>query len=1505
MHQINLFRPTLLALSLAFANSYAQASMVRNDVDYQFFRDFAENKGQFSVGSSNIPVFNKQGQKIATVLPNLPMPDLHVANRVSGIATLFNPQYIASVKHNSGYGSVQFGDSGNNSDSHYFNYLITERNNHSRLDFHAPRLHKLVTEVAPIPLNNIAFDNAKKTGPHNGAFLDKNRYPYFVRVGSGRQYLRSKDGKEKTSLTSAYNYLTGGIPLTPRSSMDNWVLFNGDIYDGLATYGLPGDSGSPLFAYDAKEKRWVLAAVLSTFANYDRTENIYTIIQPDVIAQAFKNDEIQIPLRAKEIQWQNLGNGDSVLKNGTENIHVALESSSKKSLDQNTQRPSLDNGKTIHFQGGDGSTLILKDSINQGAGALYFNQNAIVRAENNDTTWLGAGIVVNGDKTVHWRVKNPINDRLSKLGSGTLYIDGQGKNLGDISVGDGTVVLDQKSFNGQQQAFNQVGITSGRGTVILANNKQVNPDNIYFGFRGGRLDVNGSSLTFHRIQNADDGAKIINNHRTYAAEINVIGRNDVTAQNIEWVKWGQEPTPSFALYEYKNNHRNNRFDYFRLKDGKNPRAYFPLDMETTNDWEFLGNDKQKVVRNAVEKENSKKRLDTFSGFLGEDNGSRYNGKLSLSYRPQNANSTWVLTGGANLNGNIYVENGKLLLSGVPVPHAYDHLNNKEVIEEDNWINRKFKANEFDVAGTAMLESSRNVSSLEGNFNARHQAKIQLGFVQGKSDECIRASYSGKTQCSENAIISQTAFNRLPVTTVYGNVSLEHQSQFILGKAHLIGRINSVGAATQVNLQPFSEWTLNNDSVVGNLSLSPNSQITLNSQYDEIKPNHKGWFKVNQLVINGELKGSGHFRFLTDVAEHRGDNIVVNGLAFGDHLLSVKNTGLEPKDVNPLSLVKLSHANQKSQNVRFALENGFVDLGAYRYILANFNNDYRLYNPLRDSELHFRSSSDLVANSQRDFNAVHQALISKEKELDRLQREYSEAIARNKIEQNQAERVLADVRNISNSYNNLISEYNRTARIRFIKRSSLYNQFTALRSKLERQRNEYNNLNNQSQNSLKKVQQLLNLVNQTQSELRSLESSQDSLLTEVNRLQAGLSSSVARTHQICESQGLSSDICRKVAKVADESNITTFEAEIDANITGVESAQQTLINAQTSGNQSAVNSAQVSLNEAVLALLNSLEKTYQTEQEIQQFLSSQSLTVALPVQAQLISRYSNTALSVLSANVNSVLQIGRNLDRHLLSQDKSNVWVNTEASQRTYRSDYNRPYKQNLTLTQIGVAQRLNSNMQIGAMLSHSRANNEFDENVSGTNRLTGINGFVKGEWNNGVFASFDLGYGHSRNNVKFDEENKTFHRNILSVGGNIGASLDWGINVTPSVGMRYYRLSSTNYQLDGANINSKTLHLTTYRAGVMLDKTFDINGVKFTPSFSSNYYDATQRKLAIDGVLSVNDVTLKQQFGRYFTHELGFSAHMKQWNISTNIGMLKGSDVAPQKFASLKVGFTW
>ena len=184
---------------------------------------------------------------------------------------------------------------------------------------------------------------------------------------------------------------------------------------------------------------------------------------------------------------------------------------------------------------------------------------------------------------------------------------------------------------------------------------------------------------------------------------------------------------------------------------------------------------------------------------------------------------------------------------------------------------------------------------------------------------------------------------------------------------------------------------------------------------------------------------------------------------------------------------------------------------------------------------------------------------------------------------------------------------------------------------------------------------------------------------------------------------------------------------------------------------------------------------------------------------------------------------------------------------------------------------------------------------------------MKGNWENGIFASFDLGYGRSRNTVTFDGKDNVFHRNIFNVGGNLGANWDlsgW-LNVQPSIGVRYYRLSGVTYNLSEAKIASKALRLTTYRVGVLLDKTFDINGVKVTPSFTTNYYDATRRKLAIDGALSVNNVVMKQQFGRYFTHEVGLSAQFHRWNISTHIGMLKGSHVAPQKFGAVKVGFTW
>ncbi|WP_123001598.1 S6 family peptidase, partial [Escherichia coli] len=104
------------------------AGIVNNELAYQLFRDFAENKGMFHPGVTDIAIYNKQGNLVGT-LNKAAMPDFSSVNVKSspGVATLINPQYIASVKHNKGYTNVSFGDGENR-------YNIVDRNNAPSLD---------------------------------------------------------------------------------------------------------------------------------------------------------------------------------------------------------------------------------------------------------------------------------------------------------------------------------------------------------------------------------------------------------------------------------------------------------------------------------------------------------------------------------------------------------------------------------------------------------------------------------------------------------------------------------------------------------------------------------------------------------------------------------------------------------------------------------------------------------------------------------------------------------------------------------------------------------------------------------------------------------------------------------------------------------------------------------------------------------------------------------------------------------------------------------------------------------------------------------------------------------------------------------------------------------------------------------------------------------------------------------------------------------------------------
>ncbi|MFY3132002.1 S6 family peptidase, partial [Achromobacter ruhlandii] len=487
------------------------ASIVGADLPYQTYRDFSENKGAFQPGATNIQLYDKTGAPYA-VLDRAPMPDFSAVDRTA-IATLISPQYVVSVKHNTLYGSVRFGYADDTL------YRFSNRNNDDYArDFHSPRLVKLVTEVAPMPVTS--------AGTARGTYQNKTRFPVFYTIGSGHQYVKNRAGT-LTDLEYAYHYRTGGTVGSPGISDWSIVSTPGSTYNAaqgpMASYGTPGDSGSPLFVWDAKENRWVLLAVTRSFNQLQGTSNSFVVILVNEFnAVMAKNRDAPVVTQPAlgDIIWSyDAATGTGTLTQGDNAWDMHGRHGS-------TVTAALDHGKDLIFSGG--GTVILQNSVDQGAGSLTFNDDYTIKPADNQT-WMGAGIIVNDNHVVDWGINGVLADSLHKLGTGTLTINGVGVNPGELSVGDGTVMLSQRAdADGKVQAFDAIHIVSGRPTVVLGDAGQVNPDNVRWGYRGGQLDVNGNEITVHRLNGADKGAVLTN--RGTKATLNLdFNRTDTAA----------------------------------------------------------------------------------------------------------------------------------------------------------------------------------------------------------------------------------------------------------------------------------------------------------------------------------------------------------------------------------------------------------------------------------------------------------------------------------------------------------------------------------------------------------------------------------------------------------------------------------------------------------------------------------------------------------------------------------------------------------------------------------------------------------------------------------------------------------------------------------------------------------------------------------------------------------------------------------------------------------------
>ncbi|EPI3021983.1 S6 family peptidase [Neisseria gonorrhoeae] len=1577
-----------LSIFLAYAlTPYSEAALVRDDVDYQIFRDFAENKGKFFVGATDLSVKNKRGENIGNALSNVPMIDFSVADVNKRIATVVDPQYAVSVKHaKAEVHTFYYGQyNGHNDVADKENeYRVVEQNNYEphkawsasnlgRLeDYNMARFNKFVTEVAPIAPTD--------AGGGLDTYKDKNRFSSFVRIGAGRQLVYEKgvyhqEGNEKgydlRDLSQAYRYAIAGTPYKD-INIDQTMNTEGLIgfgnhnkqysaeelkqalsQDALTNYGVLGDSGSPLFAFDKQKNQWVFLGTYDYWAGYGKKSwqewNIYKKEFADEIKQRDNAGTIK-------------GNGEHHWKTTGTNSHIG---STAVRLANN--EGDANNGQNVTFE--NNGTLVLDQNINQGAGGLFFKGDYTVKGANNGITWLGAGIDVADGKKVVWQVKNPNGDRLAKIGKGTLEINGTGVNQGQLKVGDGTVILNQKADADKKvQAFSQVGIVSGRGTLVLNSSNQINPDNLYFGFRGGRLDANGNNLTFEHIRNVDEGARIVNHNTDHASTITLTGKslitnpnslsvhsiqNDYDEDDYSYYYRPRRPIPQGKDLYYKN------YRYYALKSGGSVNAPMPENgAAENNDWVFMGYTQEEAKKNAMNHKNNQ-RISGFSGFFGEENGKGHNGALNLNFNGKSAQNRFLLTGGANLNGKISVTQGNVLLSGRPTPHARDFVNkssarkdahfskNNEVVFEDDWINRTFKAAEIAVNQSASFSSGRNVSDITANITATDNAKVNLGYKNG-DEVCVRSDYTGYVTCNTGNL-SDKALNSFDATRINGNVNLNQNAALVLGKAALWGKIQGQGNS-RVSLNQHSKWHLTGDSQVHNLSLA-DSHIHLNNASDAQSANKYHTIKINH------LSGNGHFHYLTDLAKNLGDKVLVKESASGHYQLHVQNKTGEPNQEG-LDLFDASSVQDRSR-LFVSLANHYVDLGALRYTIKTENGITRLYNPYAGNRRPVKPAPSPAANTASQAQKATQtdgAQIAKPQDIvvapPSPQANQAEEAKRQQAKAEQVKRQQAEAgrksAELSAKQRAGEEERRQTAQSqpqRRKRRAAPQDYMAVSQDRPKRRGHRSVQQNNveiaQAQAELARRQQeerkaaelLAKQRAEAEREAQALAARRKAEAEEAKHQAAELAHRQEAKRKAAESakrkaeeeehrQTAQSQPQRRKRRAAPQDYMavsqdrpkrrgrrSTLPAPPSPSFdSSAYAAPRALHNPDWYENDYEEIPLDALEDEDVSESVDTSDKQPQDNTELHEKVEAVSLQprAAQPrtqaaAQADAVSTNTNSALSDAMASTQSILlDTGASLTRHIAQKsradaEKNSVWMSNTGYGRDYASAQYRRFSSKRTQTQIGIDRSLSENMQIGGVLTYSDSQHTFDQ-AGGKNTFVQANLYGKYYLNDAWYVAGDIGAGSLRSRLQ-TQQKANFNRTSIQTGLTLGNTLKINqFEIVPSAGIRYSRLSSADYKLGDDSVKVSSMAVKTLTAGLDFAYRFKVGNLTVKPLLSAAYF-ANYGK----GGVNVGGKSFAYKADNQQQYSAGAALLYRNVTLNVNGSITKGKQLEKQKSGQIKI----
>lgn len=749
----------------------------------------------------------------------------------------------------------------------------------------------------------------------------------------------------------------------------------------------------------------------------------------------------------------------------------------------------------------------------------------------------------------------------------------------------------------------------------------------------------------------------------------------------------------------------------------------------------------------------------------------------------------------------------------------------EIVWDYDWINRTFKAENFQIKGGSAVVS-RNVSSIEGNWTVSNNANATFGVVPNqKNTICTRSDWTGLTTCKTVDLNNNAVIASIPITQINGSINLTDNAT---ANIHGLAKLN--GNVTLIN---HSQFTLSNNATqIGNIKLSNHANATVNNA---------------TLMGNVNLTDSAQFYLKNSHFSHQiqGDKDTTVTLENATWTMP-SDTTLQNLTLNNSTVTLNSAYSASSNNAprhRRSLETETTPTSAeHRFNTLTVNGKLRGKGTFQFTSSLFGYKSDKLKLSNDAEGDYTLSVRNTGKE--------PEALEQLTLVESKDNKPLSD-------------------KLKF----TLENDHVdagALRYELVKNNGEF-----RLHNPIKEQELHNDLVRAEQAE-RTLEAKQVEQTAETQTSQARVRSRRAVFSDTPSAQSLLNALEAKQALTAEKqkSKAKTKKAR-----------SKRALFFDTPPDQ-----RQLDVLKAALEVINAQPQVGK-ERQAQEKQRKQK---------ELISRYSNSALSELSATVNSMLSVQDELDRLFVDQAQSALWTNIAQDKRRYDSDAFRAYQQKTNLRQIGVQKALD-NGRIGAVFSHSRSDNTFDEQVKNHATLTMMSGFAQYQWGDLQFG-VNVGAGISASKMA-GEHSRKIHRKAINYGVNASYQFRLGqLGIQPYLGVNRYFIERENYQSEEVKVQTPSLAFNRYNAGIRVDYTFTpTDNISVKPYFFVNYVDVSNANVQT----AVNRTMLQQSFGRYWQKEVGLKAEILHFQLSAFISKSQGSQLGKQQNVGVKLGYRW